>query len=222
MQYLYNKDAGLEILEIEGESYKYLFRVRRFKLNNIVELRNLIDDKLYSYKIINISKKSATLKLIYGEELVKKSSKNLTIGWCIIDPKVIEKAIPPLNEIGVNRVVFIKCAYSQSNFKINLDRLKKIAINSSQQCGRSKPIEFSFAKSIQNYLQEYPDSYLLNFSQNHYNGSMDISSIVVGCEGGFSKDELSLFKSEKIIGFNSDLILRSESAAIAIAAKILL
>ena len=222
MQFLYDSNAGLELIEIEGESYKYLFRVRRFKLNDIIELRNLVDNKLYSYKIINITKKSATLKLIYGEEVIKRASKDLTIGWCIIDPKVIEKSLPMLNEIGVKKIVFIKCAYSQANFKVNLDRLKKIAINSSQQCGRSTLIEFGFAKSIENFLQEYPQSYLLNFSDNYYSDSMDISSIVIGCEGGLSKDEIALFDSEKIVGLKGDLILKSETAAVAIASKILL
>ena len=222
MQFLYHKDAGLEILEIDGESYKYLFRVRRFKVGDIIELRNLQDSKLYSYKITSINKKSAILNLIFGEEKKIKPSKNLTIGWCIIDPKTVEKSLPSLNEIGVFKIVFIKCAYSQANFKINIDRLKKIAINSSQQCGRSSLIEFEFAKSLEDFLSKYPDSYLLNFSQNYYSDTLDISSIVVGCEGGLSQDEIALFEDKKIVGLRGNLILKSETAVTAIASKILL
>jgi 16S rRNA (uracil1498-N3)-methyltransferase len=222
MQYLYNENASKEVLEIVGDDYRYLFRARRVKLNDIIELRNLKDSKLYSYKVIEISKKSAILKLLYGEEKVVLPKKELVIGWCIIEPKSIEKALPSLNEIGVSKIVFIKCAYSQANFKIKKEKLQKIIINSSQQCGRSSIVQIDFANSIFDFLAQYPNSYLLNFSKNSVDKQNDISSIVIGCEGGLSKDEIALFKENKIVGFNTPLILKSESAAISIAAKILI
>ena len=222
MQYLYYKDASKEIVTITNEEYKYLFKVRRFKVGSFVELRNLIDSNIYLYKIVTIDKKKAILELLGSEEKVIMPIKNLIIGWCIIDPKIIEKSIASLNEIGVSKIVFIKCAYTQANFKINIDRLEKILINSSQQCGRSSLMKLEFANSIHDYLIKYPNSYLLDFSQNKVNNSLKISSIVVGCEGGLSEDERALFKAEKKVGFDTPLILRSESAAISVASKILI
>jgi len=222
MRFVYFKDAGDEFINLEDEIYKYLFRVRRHRVGEIIDFRNLIDNKLYSYKVLSIDKKSAKLQLIYGEEKEIKAKKKLILGWCIIDPKTIEKALPHLNEIGVSEIVFIKCAYSQANFKIKLQKLKKILINSSQQCGRSDLMKLSFANSLFDFLAKYPNSYLLDFSNNSFNSNIDISSIVVGCEGGFSKDEKELFKENKIVGFDTSLILKSETAATAIASKILL
>ena len=222
MQFLYNKDAGKESLIVDGESYKYLFKVRRIKSGSIIELRNLKDSNLYFYRVISVDKKSATLTLISYEQKEVMPKKELTIGWCIIDPKVIEKALPSLNEIGVSKLIFIKCAYSQANFKINIDRLEKILINSSQQCGRSSLMQIDFANSIYDFLTKYPSSYLLDFSTNRVDKALDISSIVIGCEGGLSEDERALFKKEKIVGFDTPLILRSESAAISAAAKVLI
>jgi 16S rRNA (uracil1498-N3)-methyltransferase len=72
------------------------------------------------------------------------------------------------------------------------------------------------------FLAKYPNSYLLDFSNNNFSSDMKIDSIVIGCEGGFSKDERALFKNDKILGFDTSLILKSETAAIAIASKILL
>jgi len=222
MQFLYNKEAGKESLIVEGESYKYLFKVRRIKSGSIIELRNLKDNNLYFYRVVSVDKKSATLNLISYEQKEVSPKKELIIGWCIIDPKVIEKALPSLNEIGVSKIIFIKCAYSQANFKINIDRLEKILINSSQQCGRSSLMQIDFANSIYDFLTKYPSSYLLDFSNNRVDKALDINSIVVGCEGGLSKDERALFKKEKIVGFDTPLILRSESAAISVAAKVLI
>jgi 16S rRNA (uracil1498-N3)-methyltransferase len=223
MQFLYHKEASKQIVTIEGEEHKYLFKVRRLKNGSYIELRNLIDNNLYLYKIININKKDATLELLGFEEKAVIPSKKLTIAWCIIDPKNIEKVLPMLNEIGVSKIVFIKCAYSQANFKIKKERLEKILINSCQQCGRTNFIEFEFESSIQSYLNKYPNSYLLNFSNNKLNTQIEnINSIAIGCEGGLSKDEIALFSQEKVLGLNTNTILKSESAVVSVASKILL
>jgi len=183
MQFLYSSNAKEPVVKICGDEYRHLFRSRRTKLGAILELRNLQDNKLYSYKVVNIDKKSATLELIFGEEKPMLPKKELTLGWCIIDPKNIEKTLPMLNEIGVSKIVFIKCAYSQANFKIKKEKLQKILINSCQQCGRSSLMQIDFANSIYDFLTQYPNSYLLNFSSNLLdNSKSNISSIVVGCD----------------------------------------
>ena len=223
MQFVYDKKAGAPILTIEGENYKYLFRVRRTPINAIIDFRNLQDENIYRYKVVHIDKKSATLELILSEEKSIVPKKEFILGWCIIDPKNIEKALPSLNEIGVGKLVFIKCAYSQANFKIKKERILKILINSNQQCGRSNLMEVSFSNSLYSFLQEYPNSFLLHFTSNLISQKKEkIASLVIGCEGGFSKDELKLFKQEQMVGFDSSLILKSETAAIAAASKILL
>jgi 16S rRNA (uracil1498-N3)-methyltransferase len=64
---------------------------------------------------------------------------------------------------------------------------------------------------------------MLNFSEDNYiSNSSEIDTIVVGCEGGFSDDEVSLFASSEIVGFDTSLILKSESAVCSIASKVLL
>jgi len=222
MQFLYHTESGNPTIEIEGEAYKYLFRVRRKKANTLIETRNLQDDMLYVYKVTSIDKKSAQCTLAFSEEKVLKSKKELHIGWCIIDPKVIEKTLPMLNEIGVSRITFIKCSYSQANFKIKRERLEKILINSCQQCGRSSLMQIEFANSINEFVQKNPKSYLLDFSKNKLSECNTIETIVVGCEGGLSEDERALFKIDQVVGFDIPFILRSESAVASVAAKIIL
>ena len=222
MQFVYHSDSGEPIVTIEHEAYRYLFRVRRMKEGSLVQMRNLRDQKLYIYRVKSVTKREALLELCSFEESSIEPLKVLHIGWCIIDPKVIEKSLPMLNEIGVSKITFIKCAYSQANFKINKERLEKILINSCQQCGRSSLMQIAFANSIYEFVQKYPKSYLLDFSKNRVSQSRDIETVVVGCEGGFSEDERALFDTQKRVGFDTPLILRSESAVAAVAAKTLL
>ena len=223
MQFLYNELSGKSLLQVDGEVYKYLFRVRRFKVGSHIELRNLQDSNLYLYKIKTIDKKEALLELISSEESIVIVKKNLHIGWCIIDPKNVEKSITALNEMGVAKITFIKCAYSQANFKIKKERLEKILINSCQQCGRSSLMHIDFTNSIASFVQANPQSFLLDFSSNSLSeNSSNIDTIVVGCEGGLTKEERALFSDNQIVGYDTPLILRSESAVCAAASKILL
>ncbi len=113
MNFIYHKDAKSPILTIDGELYQYLFKVRRTSNSEVLNFRNLIDFNIYSYKIVNISKKEATLSLnnYYEHKLEPKSE--LHIGWCVIEPKNIEKVLPSLNEIGVSKISLFYCARSQ-------------------------------------------------------------------------------------------------------------
>jgi len=63
---------------------------------------------------------------------------------------------------------------------------------------------------------------MLNFSENNFVSNSDFDTIVIGCEGGFHEEEVALFKSENIIGFDTLLVLKSESAACALASQVLL
>lgn len=222
MQYLYHKDSGYDQLILRGDEHHYIFKVRRHRQNEIIALRNLEDDILYLYKIVSIDKKEAFLELV-EEKVLQITAKNaLHIGWCLIDVKNIEKILPTLNEMGVDKITFILCKRSQQNIKVDFDRLNRIVLNSSQQCGRSSIMNFELSTSLEDFLSKNPQSYMLNFSQNYISSSSDMDTIVIGCEGGFSDSEIKLFGVDKIVGFDTQLILRSESAVCAVASKILI
>lgn len=220
MQYLHHKQAGEESLLLKGDEHRYIFKVRRHREGEIIFLRNLVDNRLYSYKINSLDKKEALLLLKESKTLVIKAKKKLHIGWCIIDPKSIEKVLPTLNEIGVEKISFIMCSRSQKNFRIDYKRLERILISSSGQCGRSELMSLESISSLEQFLEENPKAVALNFSDNFLDTNSHIESIVIGCEGGFTAKEKALFKT--IAGLDSPLILKSESAVCVVASKILL
>ena len=151
------------------------------------------------------------------------NEKKLHIGWCVIDPKTVEKYITSLNEMGVDKITFIYSDFSQKNFKINIDKLQKILINSSCQCGRSNIIKLEISKNLEQFVKENENVYFLDFSNTSITDKKDeIKTLVIGCEGGFSNKERETFNKDNIVGFNSNLILRSVTAIISAASKILL
>ncbi len=222
MLYLYHKEASKPQLTLTGDEHRYIFKVRRHKVDDTLYLRNLEDGLLYRYIISTIDKRNVILELQESQELEIKAKRSLHIGWCIIDPKSIEKMITSLNEMGVEKITFIYCKRSQKSFKIDFKRLQKILINSSQQSGRSEMMKLEMAEDLESFLAENPQSMILNFSQNKIESQSNIGTIVIGCEGGFHEDEVALFDADKIIGLDTPLVLKSESAACVVTSKLLL
>jgi 16S rRNA (uracil1498-N3)-methyltransferase len=221
MLYLYHKEAGQPQLTLLGDEHRYIFKVRRHKVDDTLHLRNLEDGLLHRYLITYIDKRSVNLELQESQTLEIKAKVPLHIGWCVIDPKSIEKVLPSLNEMGVAKITFIYCARSQKSFKPDFKRWEKILLNSSQQSGRSVMMQLDMAESLEAFIAENPQSYLLNFSEHTLSSGTSIDTIVVGCEGGMTEDEVALFTPARVIGLDTPLVLKSESAVCAVAAKIL-
>lgn len=223
MQFSFHSNASSESIEIENDLYKYLIKARRHKVGDEIAFRNLNDNFIYFYKITSIDRRKALCQLISSEEKIVENDKKLHLGWCMIDPKTVEKTIASLNELGVKKITFIYCEYSQKNFQQNFEKLEKILINSSSQCGRSSIIKLDFCDSLDEFIEQNPGSFFLDFStQNIDSKKNEIQTLIIGCEGGFSNAERDKFDTEKIVGFNSSLILRSETAIISASSKILI
>lgn len=222
MLYLYQKEAGQPQLTLLGDEHRYIFKVRRHKVDDTLYLRNLEDGLLHRYLITYMDKHSVNLELQESQTLEIKAKVALHIGWCMIDPKNIEKVLPSLNEMGVEKITFIYCTRSQKSFKPDFKRWEKILLHSSQQSGRSVMMQLNMAESLETFIAENPHSYLLNFSEHTLSSQSTVDTIVVGCEGGLTKDEVALFEPQRVVGFDTPLVLKSESAVCAAAAKILL
>jgi len=222
MLYLYHQQAGTPQLSLEGDDHRYIFKVRRHKEGDTLYLRNLEDGLLHCYLITFMDKRVSNLTLQESSTLEVKAKQSLHIGWCVIDPKSVEKVLPSLNEMGVEKITFIYCKRSQKSFKLDFKRLEKILLNSSQQSGRSQMMQLDSVEDLAHFLVKYPQSKMLNFSENNFIGTATVDTIVIGCEGGFHEDEVALFKTEDIVGFDTPLVLKSESAVCAVASKLLL
>jgi 16S rRNA (uracil1498-N3)-methyltransferase len=222
MQFFYHENAGQNKLIVDAELHKYIFKVRRHSTDEQLYFRNLEDKNIYVYEVESISRRDTSLVLKDSFEKIIGPNRSLHVGWCLVDPKTVEKQISSYNELGISKITFIYCKYSQKQFKINFEKINKILQNSSSQCGRSSIIELDTCNSLEEFLRSYPQSYMFNFSQNHISNYKDkIETIVLGCECGFSEDEIGLFDDKRIVGINSNLILRSETALGLIASTII-
>ncbi len=220
--YILLDETPSDILNIKGETFKYLVKVRRHNEGDIINIRYKSDmKKLCSYEISSIENRSLNLTLKSSELKEVKSLKNLHIAWCMIDTKSIEKVLPSLSEIGVDRITFINCERSQK-VKLDFKRFERILEASMQQCGRSSYIKFDTSNSIYDFIKEYPDTKVFDFCDNILGNDTTFERVLIGCEGGFSKDEREFLKTQEVFRINTPMVLRSESAVVVVASKILL
>jgi len=223
MIYFFDESAGETNLTIKGEMYKYLVKVRRHTVGDILQARNKENmEILYKYRVEAVEPRSMVFKLISSEKCEVKAQQALHVAWCIIDTKSVEKVLPSLCEIGVSRISFITCDRSQKNFKQDFKRYERIVEASMQQSGRSAKMEFDTYKNMKSFIEEFPDTKVFDFTEKVLDKSDGFERVLIGCEGGFSPDEKELLKSQEVFRLNTPMVLRSESAVMAVASKILL
>ena len=223
MVYLFNENAGKEIFSVKGEDFKYLIKVRRHCEGDEIAFRAKDEaDMLYIYKLIAIEPRSALFELISCKNFEVKAKKELHIAWCVIDNKSVEKVLPSLNELGVCKISFIYCDRSQKNFKPDFKRYARIVEASNQQCGRTQIMEFDSYKNIEDFIAEVGDVRVFDFCENVLEDGSDFGRVLIGCEGGFSPREKEFLINQEVFRLDTPMILRSETATVAVASKILL
>lgn len=223
MIYILLDESPKQNLTIKGEVFKYLIKVRRHAKGDRINFRHRDNmEILYSYEIALVDNRSLELNLLNSKSQEVKAKKNLHIGWCMIDAKSIEKVLPSLSEIGVDKISFIACERSQKNFKLDFKRFNRILEASMQQCGRSSYIEFDTFKNIEKFIEKFPDAKVFDFCDNILSDGSDFDTVLIGCEGGFSDLEREFLREQDIFRLDTPMVLRSESAVMAVSSKILL
>ena len=204
-------------------------------------LRLGVGDEVYVFngefeflaEIKKITKKECEvfLKGISGENNIKTE---LTIFIPLIKYSNFEFALEKITEIGVSKIVPVEFNFSVIKAKDALNkntRWLRIIESASKQSGRldvpklELPVKFKDIFYLENnkmvvFIEPEKDNSvsdfnIVNFTKDSYN------SILVGPEGGFSKDEIALLNLNKISKFTLPLpTLRSETAIIISTALI--
>jgi 16S rRNA (uracil1498-N3)-methyltransferase len=98
-----------------------------------------------------------------------------------------------------------------------MERIRRILIESSQQCGRSQLPEIEILNSSKEFMEKYPTFTAIDFGGGELKKETQI--VLVGPEGGFSPEERKKFS--QVAGLKG-FILKSETAVCGVASKILL
>ena len=170
-----------------------------------------------------ITKKEAVLKVGEGKE-VSAQEISLHIFQSIIKKDNFELIVQKCTEIGA--VAFHPIISERSEKKdLNIERLQKIAKEASEQSGKGKLPEIFEPTRLEDAIENFDGKLLLlDFDGEKINSNFKNKiGILIGPEGGWSDKEREYFKQKgiKSVSLGSP-VLRAETAAIAVAVKILI
>ena len=219
-----------ETAVLDGEEFEHAKNVLRLSVGDEVVLLDN-SGKEYSAIITTVSKKEMQLNIV-GERLGDKEPKvavALAFGYLKNADKnefIVQKAV----ELGVNKIIAFSSEYSSAYMNDNkLARLNKVAKEASKQCLRSYAPTVEYADDFETAIESLTSYKNKIFACEFADGS-DISlnslsgetAIVVGSEGGFSREEELLAKQK---GFSSvtlgKRILRAETACVALTSIVM-
>lgn len=232
--YLESINTTSTIINITGDLYNHLKNVLRLKISDRVTLFNNIDGCDYKVIISNINKNTIECKIVDKIIINNENYFNIHLYQSLIKNDNFDLVIQKATEMGVNEITPI--ITERTNLKIKhstvdkkVSRWQKIAINSSEQCGRvffpkiNNPISISNAvdtldkNSLKILLSPYSDKQVV-IENIQNNNDFDI---FIGPEGGFTDKEVESLENINTVSVNlGKRILRSETSHINIVSII--
>jgi len=213
--------------KIKGEEHRYLTKVLRHRVGDLVELRDEAGG-CFSAKVLEVSRSEALLEA--SVELARApSSWPLKMAVAVPKRQLMDDVVRKLSELGVERL--IPCIAERSTVRPGenkIERWSRIAAESRRQCGRDVPLEISpvtpFAAVLDDLAGGGTRLVLHNAAERGFPAACSEAgagaslNCIVGPEGGFTDGEIDLASS---LGFEpvglGTTVLRTETAAIAAA-----
>ena len=211
------------VAHLQKEQSHYLKDVMRLKVGGAFSVFN--SEGEWSACIQNYEKKSTKIKIL-EKVRDKKNEQNIWLAFAPIKQNPLNFIIQKGTELGVQK--FIPILSERSAVKdINVERIKKVIIESAEQSNRISVPEITKLESLKNFLISFPKKGCLVFCDINCDKS-DLKNILskknigpicvlIGPEGDFSENERKLIidlKQSKPISLAKN-ILRAETAAVA-------
>jgi len=211
------------VAHLQKEQSHYLKDVMRLKAGDTFSVFN--NQGEWSACVQNYEKKSTKIKIL--EKLRdKKNEQNIWLAFTPIKQNPLNFIIQKGTELGVQK--FIPILSERTAIKeINIERVKKIIIESAEQSNRISVPEIAKLENIKNFLISFPKKGCLVFCDINCDKSdlknilskKDIGPIciLIGPEGDFSENERKLIielEQSQSISLAQN-ILRAETAAVA-------
>lgn len=193
----YSPDLPESCVLPESES-AHCVRVLRMNVGDAIEV---VDGKgmLYHCRLLDAHPKHALVDILSSEELPKVWKGNITIA--IAPTKNIDRMewlVEKLVEIGVDRIVPLRCRFSERK-EINVERLRKIAVSAMKQSLKAILPRIDSTMPYKEFLERPgegqrfiaycdPEIPRQNFARLYKPGEDTI--ILIGPEGDFSIEEI--------------------------------
>ena len=217
--------------QITGEEYRHIVKVLRLRKGDSIILSQ--NDGMDREAVIEeITEKALNARIVAVRRNLNETKRPITLFQDLLKGDKLEQVIQKSVELGVREIVPFESKFTTVKIKgkNNLERLQKISMEAAKQCDRacyakvSEYIPFqemllrirNFSKVI--YACEFEQTGQL---QQALEGNYENIALIVGSEGGFSREEYAQILANGAIPITmGNRILRAETAAIALTAAV--
>ena len=157
-------DAAIttERATLRGAEAHHLLHVMRAKTGDEVQLFDGSGSQ-FTARVEQLSRSQVELVVLIGEAVDRESTVALTLAVAL--PKgdrqrwLVEKAV----ELGVTRIVPLSTKRSVAEISAaTLDRLRRIVVEASKQCGRNRLLEITEPQNWQQAIESFRPEYFAN------------------------------------------------------------
>lgn len=223
---------------IEGSVARQISRVLRLKPADNITLLDGVGGVYYA-QIVEISAQSVLATIIDKQTAINEPSLRLVLASCIPKSDRIEHIVQKCTELGISEMALVQSQRTvvrldESGQEKRLVRLRKIAAEAAEQCGRSIVPKLrgviDFAELIQS-IGCYDLSIIAWEDEARQTTLRDVlrlnrqaksALLIIGPEGGLTHDEVEASVSAGAVSVSfGDRILRTDTAAIAGCAAVM-
>lgn len=236
--YVKNEQINDDKAVIIGDDVKHIRDVLRY---NVEDLLDICDENgiRYHTKIINFEKSNIDLEILEVSDYTTEPSINVTLFQGMPKADKLEMIIQKCTELGVSEIVpvitdRVIVKLDEKNIDKKLERWNKIALEAGKQSGRQKIPVVQKPTKLKNLIEniskydililpyECEKEITLKSVLRNLDGKSENVAIMIGPEGGFSEEEISLLDLENVKRVTlGPRILRTETAGVATLSMVL-
>ena len=184
------------------------------------------DGHEYLVEFLILEKKHASLTVVEKRSALMRT-RNLTLYPALIKKDNLEWILQKCTELGVSKFIPILTERSEKK-NFNRERAQKILVEATEQSGWGAIPELGKLESLEDIVSKKENLIAFDgsgaaFNAQDFKTKINSLGVLIGPEGGFSQNELELFKKNSIPTYSlGKQTLRAETAAVAIASLLLL
>lgn len=216
---------------ISDEEYHHIIDVFRKSIEDEILLTN--GKGLFAKaKIISINKKNLTVSILSVKK-EKRSQPKIAVAFSLLRNKNDHLIIEKLTELGIKEFFpIITDRTVRKSSKNTTSKFKKTAITAIKQCDNAFLPRVNITTSLTELLENIKENYkpVVALEVGGKRQLWEVLSslneenicLIFGPEGGFTQEEIEMFKNKKIQTFSlGNHIVRAETAAIAASAQLI-
>ena len=219
-------------VKLTGSDVAHIRKVLRLKVGASIQVING-SDQLLTVRLVKLTPKEVRGEIIASEKFDVESPLDVHLGLALTKGNKFDVALRASVELGVNSVTSLttdRCVVKKHHAKNKIQSSKKIVMESSKQCGRTKvPLVADDIESLEIFCRHNNGRDIkLIFWEREANRSIESINfdqvpfsvaVLIGPEGGFSLDEINMVRE---FGFQAvrvgPRIIRAETAPIVVLA----